>query len=134
MQYKLKDSTAGMSLLELVVAVLVLSIGVLAATRATDQSRLAIGGAQTRVLAQIVATNRAEELRLYANRIAEQRFNGTIESLPEKVTIGGQQFSLYTAQKVTAGGLVRTQITARSEAGTGVVFVTYLPTPQLGQP
>lgn len=124
MQRQLKNKSSGLSLLELVVAVLVLSLGALAATRATDQSRLAIGGAEARVLAQIVATNRVEELHLY----------GEAASLPQSVTMAGQVFSIQTVQETTAGGLVRTQVTARSQSGAGVIFVAYLPAPQIGQP
>ena len=55
----------GLTLLELVIAVFILSLGSLAAIRATDQSRLAIGGEPSRIMAMIVARNRVQELQLY---------------------------------------------------------------------
>ena len=125
MQRSLKHKIAGFSLLELMVAVLVLSLGTLAATRATDQSRLAIGGADTRILAEIVAANRAEELRIFGSKQV---------SLPRNVTMGNQSFFVDTVQESTAGGMLRVQITARAQSGPGAVFVTYLPTQTGGQP
>ena len=53
-----RGATRGLTLLELVVAVLVLSVGSIAAIRATDQSRVAIGGLPSRVVSAIVARNR----------------------------------------------------------------------------
>lgn len=117
MQRLVIPKVSGFSLLELMVAVLVLSLGTLAATRATDQSRLAIGGAETRVLAEIVVANRAEELRLY----------GVQAALPQSTTMGGQVFVITVAQEATAGGMIRAQITARGQAGPGAVLVTYVP-------
>ncbi|KMK64005.1 prepilin-type N-terminal cleavage/methylation domain-containing protein [Puniceibacterium sp. IMCC21224] len=114
---------AGLSLLELVVAIAVLSIGTLAALRASDQARLVIGGAEPRVLAQLVAQNRAEELRLLGSAVGR--------SLPEHVTMGPQGFVVATTYETTAAGLVRAEITARADSGMrpgpGALVVTWLP-------
>jgi len=109
----------GLTLIELAVAVLVLAIGSIAALRAADQSRLAIGGAADRLLAQIVARNRAEELRLLP---PEER-----AALPTEITMGGQTISLATTTKTTAAGLAETTVTARAQRGGGAIFVIYLP-------
>lgn len=109
----------GLTLIELAVAVLVLAIGSIAALRAADQSRLAIGGAADRLLAQIVARNRAEELRLLP---PEER-----AALPTEITMGGQTISLTTTTKTTAAGLAETTVTARAQRGGGAIFVIYLP-------
>lgn len=106
----------GLTLLELVVAVAVLSIGSLAAIRATDQSRHTIAGATPRILARIVAENRAEELRLLGTG-----------GLPGTVEMAGQSFTIVTEQAATAGGLVQAIITVRSAQGPGARLVAYLP-------
>lgn len=110
-------SDAGLTLVELAVAVLVLSIGSIAALRALDQSRIAIGGAQDRSFAQLIARNRAEELHLL----------GSHASLPAAVTMGGQEFNITTTHKTTAAGLTETTVTARSQNGVGALFLIYLP-------
>lgn len=107
---------AGLTLLELAVAILVLAIGSIAATRATDQARVATAGIQDRTLAQIAARNRAEELQL----------SGLAGNLPAQVTLGGRLFDLTTAREVTAGGLVQVTVTARAPDGAGAQYVVYL--------
>ena len=107
----------GFTLLELALAILVLALGSLAALRATDQSRLAIGGETPRLLARLVARNRAEELQLYA---------GAGPALPAQVNMAGQPFTLETHQEITAGGLVKTRVTARAQSGEGAQLVLYL--------
>ncbi len=116
---KPRKRDAGMTLVELAIAVLILAMGTIAALRAVDQSRLAIGGGQDRVLAQLAARNRAEELQLL----------GTVNSsaLPEMVEIAGQNFTLKISTKTTAAGLTETTVTARAERGGGALYVVYLP-------
>ncbi len=109
----------GLTLLELVVAVAVLAIGTLAALRATDQSGRALGGAEARLLAQLVAENRAEELRLY----------GSGGGLPARVAMGGRDFTVSVKFAQTAANLTEARITARAETGEGAVLVAILPAP-----
>ena len=109
----------GMTLIELAVAVLVLSIGSIAALRTADQSRLAIGGAEDRLLAQIAARNRAEQLYLLAPQ--------DHATLPGTVTMGGQTVTINTTTKRTSGGLTEATVTARAQRGGGAIFVIYLP-------
>ena len=111
----LKDD--GLSLIELVVAILVLSIGALAASRAADQSARALTGAMPRLLSTIIAENRAEELRAF----------GANAALPDSVAMNGQLFTVTTRQDATAGGLIQATISVQSEAGQGATLVTYLP-------
>ncbi len=116
----MKHKEQGLTLLELVIAVLVLSIGTIAALRAMDQSRVAIGGAQDRMLTALAATNRAEEIRLL----------GAGGSLPQVVELGGQAIQLSTERAPTAGGLIRVDVTAKSPRGPQsrrVVFVPVTP-------
>lgn len=113
---KRRRGERGLTLLELVAAVAVLSIGSLAAVRATDQARHAIAGDAPRLLARVVAENRAEELRIYTSG----------QALPARVQMGGQGFVVEVAELPTAAGLVEATITVRSDAGPGAVLVTYL--------
>lgn len=110
--------TRGLTLLELVVAVFVLSLGSIAALRATDQSRVAIGGMPSRVLAQVVARNRVQELQLYGSIGAT--------GLPGEVEMAGRRFQVSVATKATAGGLVEAAVTVRAADGPGAYLVTYV--------
>ncbi|TMM51307.1 type IV pilus modification PilV family protein [Sulfitobacter sabulilitoris] len=112
------DGTAGLTLLELVVAIAVLSIGTLAALRAMDQSRLVLGGATPRLMAQLVAQNRAEELRL---------FGPAAGGLPDRVVMGLQSYRVTHLRRDTAAGLVEVQIVVRADTGPGATLVTVLP-------
>lgn len=114
-------ATRGMTLLELVIAVAVLSIGTLAAVRATDQSRRALAGAPERLLAQVVAENRAEELRLYG-AAAGRGLSGQVE-------MGGLEFAVTVDFSPTAAGLTEALIVARSESGAGALLVAIVPPP-----
>ncbi|WP_371229661.1 type II secretion system minor pseudopilin GspI [Roseovarius sp. 2305UL8-3] len=118
MRRALKRTTRGLTLLELVIAVMVLSLGSIAAIRATDQSRVAIGGMQTRVLAQIVARNRVQELQLY----------GAVQSgsLPATVEMGGRSFQITTDTTSTAGGLIEARVAVRGPDGPGAFLVAYV--------
>lgn len=111
--------TRGLTLLELTVAVFVLALGSIAALGAVDQSRRGIGQESSRLLAGIVAQNRAEEMRLLGSAAGQ--------GLPAKVRMGKQDFQVIHSLKGTAGGLLELTITVRSEVGPGAVIVTYLP-------
>lgn len=119
MRRPIDRSSRGLTLLELVVAVLVLAIGALAALQAVDQSRRDIGGALPRLLAQMVAQNRAEELRLAAGAGGG--------SLPSLVQMGPYQYQLTVTRKTTASGLVEAEIRAVTVDGVGAVLVSFLP-------
>lgn len=121
--------STGLSLLELVVAIAVLAIGTMAALRASDQARLELGGAEPRLLAQLVAQNRAEELRLLGAAAGR--------GLSQVVAMGTHSFVVTTGFETTAAGLVRAEITARasdgSGTGSGALVVTWLPPPGVTQ-
>lgn len=111
--------TAGMTLLELVIAIFILAIASMATLRASEQSRRGIGEEMARLLAQEVALNRAEELKLFG--VARG------QNLPEEVAMGGQVFSVNQSKNLTAVGVVEVTISVRSRQGPGVRVVTYLP-------
>lgn len=117
MQRLRRSGTRGLSLLELLVAITVLSIGTLGAMRAADQARLAIGGEMPRLLAGLAARNRAEELRL---------LGPYARGLPETVSLGGRQFTLSLTREATVGGLIRTRVTARAATGEAASLLLYL--------
>ncbi|SMP05737.1 general secretion pathway protein I [Shimia sagamensis] len=107
---------SGLTLIELAIAIFVLAIGTIAATRTADQSRVAIGGETPRLLARIVAHNRIEERKLY----------GTSVPLPATVLMGAQDFAIEEDVAVTEAGLVRVQVTARGQSGEGAQLNAYL--------
>lgn len=115
----------GLTLLELVIAVAVLSLGAIATTRAMDQARLSLGGAMPRLMAQIAAQNRAEELRLLGAAGAGR--------LPAQVQMGPWPIILRVDTEATAAGLPQARITARSPSGPGAVLVTFLPLQGTGE-
>ncbi|MEL6886684.1 MAG: type II secretion system protein [Pseudomonadota bacterium] len=107
----------GLTLVELAVAILILSIGTLAAMRSLDQARVQTAGAEARTLAQVAARNRAEELRLL----------GPNAVLPDAVDMGKRTLRIETVRTTTAGGLVQARITARATDGAGgAQVVVYL--------
>lgn len=114
---RMRRGDQGLTLLELVIAVLVLSVGTIAALRAMDQSRVAIGGAQNRMFTALAATNRAEEIKLL----------GTSGSLPQVVELGGQDIRLSSESAPTSGGLVRVDVTAKSPRGPQSRRVVFIP-------
>lgn len=111
-----KNGARGLTLVELAVAILVLSLGTLAALRTIDQSRHVIGGEETRLLAEQVALNRIEDIRLY----------GASARLPGTEAMGHHQFDVDTETRATAGGLLEVTVTVRSEQGPGARFVSYV--------
>lgn len=111
------NSSRGFTLLELAVAILVLALGSLAAVRASDQSRRAIGGEIPRIMARIAARNRAEELQL---------LGPTAPGLPDQIHLGGHEITLSTRREATQGGLIKATVQARSASGEGAQLILYL--------
>lgn len=112
-----RSVSGGLTLIELAVAILVLALGSLAALRATDQSRLAIGGEMPRLLTRIAARNRAEELQI---------LGATAPSLSTEIRMGPHLIQLQTQREATAGGLIKTSVTARADSGEQTQLILYL--------
>ena len=110
---------SGISLIEVLIAVLVLSIGVVAGFQTLGQSRKVIGGELPRLLAQTAALNRAEELQMMG--ITASR------GLPTQVRIGPIDWTLEVVGKPTESGFVEATVTARAPGQPGAVYVVYVP-------
>ena len=108
----------GVSLIEMVIAVLVLSIGIVAAFQSLGQSRAVIGGELPRLLAQTVALNRAEELKLLGLPAAR--------SLPNRVRMGPFEWDIAITEAATEAGFVETTVRATSPGQPGAMFVVYI--------
>jgi len=113
------DATRGITLLELVVAVLVLAIATMAALRSTEHATRALGGETARVLALQVALNRAEEYRLYGARVAA--------GLPREARYGSTLWRLDVSEAPTRAGHVLATIGARGETGPGARIAVIAP-------
>lgn len=109
-----RHADAGVSLIELLVAVLVLSIAVVGLFRVFGAGASAAGSEVERHLASIIARNRAEEVAL------------GLQDLPETVSMAGREWAVETETQVTSGGFDAVQLTVRPSAGGPAVrIVTY---------
>lgn len=111
--------TQGFTLIELVIAVAILSIGAVAAFRSFDAAQRSVGGQVPRLLAAEVALNRAAELRL--SGMAAGR------ALPSRVRQGTVDWTVAVAETTTAGGMVEAAITVSAPDTPGARVVVYVP-------
>lgn len=117
----------GISLIEMVIAVLVLSIGVVAGYRTLGQAQRGIGEELPRLLARTAALNRAEELRLLGMEAGR--------GLPAEVTVGPLLLQIEVTEKPTEGGFTEATVKAGAAGLPGaltVVFVRPPPEPATG--
>ena len=104
----------GVSLIELLVAVLVLSIAVVGLFRVFGAGAGSAGSEVERQLGLIVAQNRAEEIAL------------GIPGLADVVTMAGREWRILAEDTATSGGYARIALTASpAEGGAAVQLVTY---------
>ncbi len=103
----------GVSLVELVVAVLILSIAVIGLFRVFDQAAASVASNRDRQIAGLVARNVAEGIRL------------GIE-IPVRTRFGGQEWQIEAAPRRTSGGFDELIIrVAPAAGGPGAVLTTY---------
>lgn len=112
----------GMTLVELVIAIAILSIGMIAAWRGYEQAQRGIGGQVGRTLAQEVALNRAAELRL--SGLAEGR------SLPAEVLMGATRWHVALSEAEARSGLVAATISVSAPGQPGARLLAHLPPPE----
>ena len=106
----------GFSLVELMVAILILSIAILGAFRVLDSGVAGARGEEDRLLAELVALNRAAELALGET------------GLPARVALGGRDWDIVTEEAATEGGFVETTlIVAPASGGAGARLVGWRP-------
>jgi len=112
-------SDGGISLIEMVVAVFILSIGVIAGFKSLNQSRLVIGGEMPRIIAHNVALNRAAEWQIEGAAMAR--------GLPETVVSGGITWRVEVTSEPTQGGFVEARIKVSAKDQPGAIYVVYAP-------
>lgn len=111
---RIETRDAGVSLIELLVAVLVLSIAVVGLFRVFGAGAEAAGSESERLLAGIVARNRAEEIAL------------GLTDLPGRVGMAGRDWIIESATERTSGGFQEIALTVRpADGGAGATLVTY---------
>jgi len=107
----------GLTLIELLIAILILSIGSVAALRTMGQAREVVGGELPRLMAQTAALNRAEAIQMLGLPAAR--------GLPSSVTMGPETIRLTLDTAPTESGFVEVAISAKSSSGPGAHVVVY---------
>ena len=118
---RLRGEERGFTLVELLIAILILSIASVAGYRSMTQSQSVMVGMPVRVLALHVAQNELQQMRLV-------RLGGDA-SEAGSVEMGGMSFDITRRTEATRGGLRKVTVRAVGPDGTGVVAVGYLPVP-----
>lgn len=109
----------GVTLIELVVAITILSIGALAAFRAFDQAMRGLGGQEARLIAHQVALNRAAELQLLGVSVGR--------NLPLTVPMGRVDWQVEIHEAATRIGLVEVEIRVSTPMQPGARLVVHAP-------
>jgi general secretion pathway protein I len=107
----------GVTLVEVLVAVVILGIGLTAAMRTGTASTRTLEGARTRTFAHWAAVNRAEELRIQGDAAGQG---------PTEARLGGQRFRVTETREPGPFGLIRVEIRAAGPDGPGARFVTWI--------
>jgi general secretion pathway protein I len=119
MQRRVRGNCQGVSLLELVIAVMILSIGTIGVMRTLDVSQRQIGQAAPRILAHSVAANRTEELRAIGWALGR--------GLPRVVRQGPFDWAVEMQSKDASGGLYEVTVVVSSQDGPGASLVAFVP-------
>lgn len=114
-----KAADRGVSTLEVLIAIVVISISALASYRALGQSAELSRDLELRSFALEVARNRAEEIKLLGVTAARD--------LPQSERMGPTDWTITTQEAETAVGLIEVAILVQTEDGPGVRLVTFMP-------
>ena len=117
MPRQLTGTDRGISLIEMVIAVLILAIGVSAGFQSLAQARRGIGEELPRLMAREVALNRAEEHQIL----------GAAAGLPGVVDMGALSWTVETERAATTGGYVELRLRVFSEGRPGALLTAYAP-------
>lgn len=110
---------AGLTLIELIMAVLILSLATLAGMRAVDGARRAVAGEATRALALHVAQNRAARIRIEGAAGAG--------AMATEATMAGRVWRIETQPRNAPEGLVSYRLHVMAADGAGAVLDLLLP-------
>ena len=108
----------GITLIELLVAIFVLSLASVAALRSINQSTQVIGQEEARFVAHLVAVNRAEEVRFLGLDAAR--------GLPASVEMAQRSWDIEMREASAQVGFVELRLVVSSRDGPGAVLVTYV--------
>ncbi|MGV6848433.1 MAG: prepilin-type N-terminal cleavage/methylation domain-containing protein [Marinibacterium sp.] len=105
---------SGFSLIELLVAIIVLSIVTIGLYRVFDQGLFAIASDRDRLFAGIVARNRAEEMAL------------NLPELADTVSLAGQDWTIEETEIATTDGFVQVAIAVKPmRGGAGARLIAF---------
>lgn len=108
----------GITLIEVMVAVLVLSIGTVAAYRVLNTARASVATAPERLFAHEVALNRIAEYRALGLDAGRR--------LPDQVRFAGRDWDIEVTEAETSVGYVELRVLARGPDGNGSLLTGYL--------
>jgi general secretion pathway protein I len=107
---------AGITLLELVLAIFILTLGSVAALRSVNTAGRGIVQEMDRILATQIALNTLEELQLI----------GPTLDVATTSKMGGRNWSIETRRSTTQAGLTSIEVHVASESGPGAHFTSFI--------
>lgn len=117
----MKPGERGITLIEVLTALVVLSIALIGTFRTIDHQARSTGALEDRLFAHWLAENRLADLRLEG--LPAKR------NLSEKVRFAGTDWTIQIRQHDETDRLVRVELEARSERKPGAVLTGYIARP-----
>jgi len=105
------------------IAILILSIGTLAAFRVSDTAQRSLGQQEARLIAQQVALNRAADLKLLGMKDGR--------NLPAALEMGRLRWGIEVIEKTTEVGIIEATIIVTGQNSAGARLVTFVPTDEI---
>jgi general secretion pathway protein I len=107
---------AGITLLELVLAIFILTLGSVAALRSVNAAGRGIVQEMDRVLATQIALNTLEELQLF----------GSSADTAKTSEMGGRSWTIETRRTTSQAGLLEVEVHVTSASGPGAHFTSFI--------